>query len=1317
MNLLHRMPIKNQLRLIVMIIALPLVGIFVITGVQQRKEAMNIAWKDTQILADKIAYEQQSMIAGARQIMVSLSQLPEIKRKDAAKVTSLLREIHKVNPDLTNIFVADRSGTVWATAVPTKPPFIISDRRYFKNALASGQLSSGEYIVSRATNRPSFTLGYPIKDKKGDVSGVIAVGFLLGKYSQLLERSKLPKNASLVLVDHKGVFLFRAIEPEEFIGKQSDPALFRQVLESPDESTLIGKGLSLGDERIISTRKLRLEGESSPYMYVRVEIPVESALSSANTQLLRNLIFLSGVLALAYLFASFIGERSIVSRIEILVKASQSLAKGDYQVKVSDLVVGGELGSLGQTFDNMAHQLALREKALLDSESNYREIFNAVKDAIFLHDAESGNIVEVNKTVEEMFGYSREELLHVTIQEISSGEPPYSLADAIHWIRTTCTEGPQSFEWLYKRKNGVCFWAEVIMSDTRIGGEGRVLAVVRDIAERKKAEVELQKSEERLSRAQAIAHVGDWEWDIATNMVHWSDELYQIYGFRPREIAPDYGLVLQQMHPDSKGAFLIAIDGALKEDRHFELDYRFFRKDGSEAILHTIGHLFRDASGAPMRMVGIVQDITERVKGELRLRESEDKFRSIFEQALDGIMIADAETKKQIDANVAMCAMLGYTRDEIIGLGIEDIHPIKDLPAIRDVFQKQLNGEISLAPDVPMLRKDGSVLYADINAARVTLGGKQCLVGFFRDNTEYKNADEEQQKLASVVENSTDFIGIATLAGEFFYINRAGKKMLGMEETVGTEGVRMTDRFSAEDRQNFSELLTAILERGNWTGEFRFRNQKTGMSIPVDLNGFLITNRNTGEPLALATVSRDITERKRYEAQLLHQATYDILTGLPNRNLLNDRFTQAIAVENRHHSCLCLMLMDLDNFKIVNDTLGHAIGDILLQDVAGRIQGVVRKSDTVARLGGDEFVVVPVNISSGQDAAKVAEQILSTLSRPFSIDGREIFLTVSIGIAIYPHDGDSLDHLLKHADVAMYHAKSQGKNNYQFFTAEINNRIHERLAMETLLRRALERDEYLLHYQPMVDLKSGRVVGMEALLRWQPEGEELFLPDRFIPLLEETGLIIPVGEWVLRTACSQLHQWCLAGHDLRLSVNISARQFRSGTITERIIEIVRDSGCLPGQICLELTESIIMHDSDEIIQKLGLLREMGFSLSIDDFGTGFSSLSYLKRLPISELKIDKTFVSGLPANVSDTAIVTTIIHMAGSLQMNVVAEGVETAEQQRFLSENGCSRAQGHYYSKPLPPDEFVVSLQRSETGAGISLKASPERSAPGDSL
>jgi len=391
---------------------------------------------------------------------------------------------------------------------------------------------------------------------------------------------------------------------------------------------------------------------------------------------------------------------------------------------------------------------------------------------------------------------------------------------------------------------------------------------------------------------------------------------------------------------------------------------------------------------------------------------------------------------------------------------------------------------------------------------------------------------------------------------------------------------------------------------------------------------------------------------------------------------------------------LALMLMDLDNFKIVNNTLGHPAGDLLLKEVAQRIQAVVSKNDTLARLGGDEFVVIPGNVANNKEIARLAEQILAALLEPFFLESREIFLAASIGIVVYPDDGESLEDLLKHADVAMYHAKNLGKNNFQFFTAEINDKIHERLTMESRLHKALEKNEFILFFQPLIELRTKQVVGMETLLRWLPAGEEMKSPDKFIPVLEETGLIIPIGEWVLKNACNQLRTWHEAGHDIRLSVNISARQFHTLNIVERISEIVQSSGCLPSQICLEVTESAIMEDSKGNIKKLLRLRRMGFSLSIDDFGTGFSSLNYLKQLPISEIKIDRSFVNGLPSNASDKAIVTTIIQMAHNLGMNVVAEGIETEEQLLFLSKNACSVGQGYYFSRPFPPNE--LTFQRS---------------------
>jgi PAS domain S-box-containing protein len=493
MNLLSRMPIRYQLRLIVMILALPVVVIIINAGIQQRKESMNVAWKDTQILVDRISDEQDHIVTSSRQLMASLSQLPEIKRKNVAKVTRLLSDIHKVNPNLTNIFVADRSGTVWATAVPTRLPFIISDRRYFINALASGQLSSGEYVVSRVTNRPTFNLGYPIKDEQGSIIGVICVGFSLEKYSLILERSKLPNKASFVLLDHKGVFLFRAIEPEKFIGKQSDPALFKQVQEAPDDSTIVGTAMSTRDDRIISSKKLRLEGEPSPYMYVRVGIPVNSALKNANAQLLRNLMFFGFVLLLAYLFSSYIGERSIVARIALLDKASLYLANGAHQIKVADLVKGGELGRLAKSFDSMANTLIQRENALQKSEERFRAFVENANDTVFTLSTE-GVFVYVSPNWKDAFGY---ELTETVGKSFESFVHPNDAANFFAFLQMIVMSGEKqsNVEYRVLHKNGTWIWYSAngsILQDPE-SNEVVLLGIGRDITVRKQVENELQK--------------------------------------------------------------------------------------------------------------------------------------------------------------------------------------------------------------------------------------------------------------------------------------------------------------------------------------------------------------------------------------------------------------------------------------------------------------------------------------------------------------------------------------------------------------------------------------------------------------------------------------------------------------------------------------------------------------------------------------------------------------------------------------------------------------------------------------------------------
>jgi len=436
-----------------------------------------------------------------------------------------------------------------------------------------------------------------------------------------------------------------------------------------------------------------------------------------------------------------------------------------------------------------------------------------------------------------------------------------------------------------------------------------------------------------------------------------------------------------------------------------------------------------------------------------------------------------------------------------------------------------------------------------------------------------------------------------------------------------------------------------------------------------------------------------VIERKRAEERLQYLAHYDGLTGLPNRLLYFDRLDQALGWAQRNEQLVVVLLLDLDRFKVINDTLGHDVGDGLLQAVAERITGCVRECDTVARLGGDEFVLLLTNMTRDRDASRIAQKVLDAVEKPIVRGGRELFVTGSIGISRYPYDGKDAQTLLKNADTAMYRAKGQGKNNFQLYSPDLDACAVERLGLESSLRHALEREEFLLYYQPRLNLRSGRMTGMEALLRWQHPELGLVSPEEFIPLLEETGLIVSVGEWVLRTACRQNKAWQQAGFPpLRVAVNLSVRQFKRG-LTNKVAQLLEETGLEPRWLALEITESILMEHKESAINLLNELNTMGIRLVIDDFGTGYSSLSYLKRFPIHSLKIDRSFVQDIPDDTGDMAIARSVIGMAHSLNMTVTAEGVETKEQIDFLRAQNCDRVQGYHLSPPLPMEAFTQLL------------------------
>ncbi len=453
-----------------------------------------------------------------------------------------------------------------------------------------------------------------------------------------------------------------------------------------------------------------------------------------------------------------------------------------------------------------------------------------------------------------------------------------------------------------------------------------------------------------------------------------------------------------------------------------------------------------------------------------------------------------------------------------------------------------------------------------------------------------------------------------------------------------------------------------------------------------------------GVALTYWLVGKLVLSRKRQEQseqRLEFLVTHDPITGLPNRTLFLDLLSQALAYAQRNQFVVAVLQMDLDHFKVVNDSLGHSVGDLMLKAVTARLQKCCRAGDTVAHLGGDDFVILLPDLNDVQNAATVAQKLQAALKAPFFLAGQEIFTTISIGITIAPLDAQDAETLLKNADTAVYQAKAQGRNTYQFFATEMNTRTLTRLGLETGLRRALDRQEFLLHYQPRIDLASNRITGMEALVRWQHPERGLMPPLEFISLAEETGLILPLGEWVLRTACAQNRAWQQAGLPaLRVSVNLSACQLRQADLVNRIDRILAETGLKPEYLELEITESVLMTDIQSTLQVLMAIREKGITLAMDDFGTGYSSLSYLKLFPLDNVKIDRSFVRDMTQNPNDAALVRTIIAMTENLNLHSVAEGVETAEQLAFLRRYGCTVVQGYYFSPPVPAEEFANLLQ-----------------------
>ena len=699
-----------------------------------------------------------------------------------------------------------------------------------------------------------------------------------------------------------------------------------------------------------------------------------------------------------------------------------------------------------------------------------------------------------------------------------------------------------------------------------------------------------------------------------------------------------------------------------------------------------------DVAGKTL-LYSIIHDITARVRSEQALRESEARYYTIITTAGEGYWLLDTASFRILEVNDALCQMLGYERSKLLGRRPTDFTDEENASLFCNQARRK-SVEPQRSYEVVMKHRDGSDVVVRINATDMPHHDKDVRhsFAFITDITEWKKSEKQLRIAATFFETTSEAIIVTDAENRIIAINPAFTQITGYsdEDVLGNDPKILSS--GRNEKIFYQEMWRSLDLHGRWQGEI-WNRRKNGEIYPEWLSIVVIKGDESAERQYMAVFS-DITQRKRDEEKIWHQANYDALTGLPNRNLFKDRLEQAMHAAQREHSCLALMFIDLDRFKSINDTLGHASGDLLLQEAATRLTHNVRLTDTVARLGGDEFTVLLYDINSNVEVDHIAEKLLRRLREPYTLNGREAYISGSIGITLFPGDADNLEQMLANADAAMYSAKAAGRNVYRYFTQQMNEAAQRRLMLENDLRRALQMNELMLHYQPVHDLK-GKVVGAEALLRWTHPQLGPISPDEFVPLAEDIGIIVSIEQWVILQACldTQGFQQYTKGKFF-IAVNISSLQCKSEQCHILLAQALEQSGIDPASITLEITERVMMENTETVMGILREVKAMGVTLAVDDFGTGYSSLSYLKQFPIDVLKIDRAFVSGLPTDKDDVALVEAIVAMAHSLNLKVVAEGVETQEQRSFLKKLGCDQLQGFHFSKAISHEEFIAYLK-----------------------
>lgn len=793
----------------------------------------------------------------------------------------------------------------------------------------------------------------------------------------------------------------------------------------------------------------------------------------------------------------------------------------------------------------------------------------------------------------------------------------------------------------------------------------------------------LKAQEDILKEFSILSGLGSWEIDLKSHKTIWSKNLYNLYKISqdtPLSLETFLNLILPEYVEEAKRI----VELSTKSRDIFSFQARAKRGDGEIIDILINAKTIFNEDGEALKLLGSTQDITAIVA----LEQESKELSELVEQSSNEIYIVDFETLKYMYVNKGAIKSLQYSKEELLSMDIRDINPylkndeIKRLKELLDRNGNILNKTIHK-------RKDGSLYYVQSYIHLLTYKNKKCYVIFDTDISQVIELESKYKHQANILENIHDSVITTDNCGNILSWNNGSKRLFGYDafEAIG-KNIKMI--YSDENTFSLSRCFQNINNDSNLNTELILIH-KDQSSIICDVS-LSASKDEIGQVVGYVGYIQDISKQKETQRmleiqteKLRHQAHHDMLTNLPNRVLFRDRLDQTIASAKRNDKKFALLFIDLDQFKNINDSLGHHVGDEVLIEASKRLSTVIREEDTLSRLGGDEFTIILKDIHKSQNAVIVAQKIIDILKEPIIIKDLELYISSSIGISIYPNDTKEGDNLIKYADAAMYKAKDEGRNNYQFYSSEMTEYAFERVIMEQSLRVAIKEESFVVHYQPQIDSKSDKVVGMEALVRWEHNDVGMISPDKFIPLAEETGMIIQIDLIVLRNAMKQFKEWIDQGlNPGKLSLNLSAKQIENKNFIEILSDTMKKLQFDPSWLTLEITEGQIMKNPEDSIKRLKDINNLGVEIAIDDFGTGYSSLAYLKRLPVNKLKIDKAFIEGLPNDEEDIAISKAIIALAQILNLKLVAEGVETKEQQEFLLANGCDVIQGYYYSKPL---------------------------------